>query len=87
MTLLVDMAQRVGRYRGTNRLHDPYTQAPENSPTELLLEPVLGGRFFRLAYTWAYRGQPQEGFCCWEPSPRRLRYPPIGSIAGTCSTR
>ena len=51
----------AGSWRGTNRLQDPHTNAPDDSPSSLVVTPVVGGTFVRLDYTWAYHGQPQEG--------------------------
>lgn len=55
------LADRAGKWSGTNRLHDPNTNAPEDSASTAVVTPVLGGRFLRMDYTWAYRGEPQEG--------------------------
>lgn len=48
-----------GLWRGTTRL----TLGPDAdvSPTEASIMPAIGGRFWRLAYTWTRDGQPQEG--------------------------
>jgi len=51
----------VGRWCGTSTLQDPHTGKPDGSPSVLTGTPVLGGRFVRLDYTWAYQGAPQEG--------------------------
>jgi Protein of unknown function (DUF1579) len=51
----------AGRWAGTNRLQDPHANIAGDSPATAVLTPVLGGRFLRLDYTWAYRGAPQEG--------------------------
>jgi hypothetical protein len=51
----------AGNWRGTNPLHDPTSGRPDETPSELSVTPVLGGRFLRLDYTWTYRGSPQEG--------------------------
>jgi uncharacterized protein len=51
----------VGRWRGTSTLHDPHTGKPDGSPSALTGTSVLGGRFVRLDYTWAYQVAPQEG--------------------------
>ncbi len=50
-----------GNWRGTNRLHDPTTNAPHDSPSTASLTPLLGGKFIRFDYTWVYHGDPQEG--------------------------
>ena len=51
----------AGRWRGTNRLQDPNTNAPEQSSSTATITRLLGGKFIRLDYTWAYQGAPQEG--------------------------
>src|SRR5262245_38127817 len=51
----------AGRWHGSNTLQDPTTGHPEASPSTATITPVLGGRFVRLDYTWAYQGKPQEG--------------------------
>jgi len=51
----------VGRWQGTNRLHDPNTNAPDDSEAKAEITSVARGKFFRLDYTWAYNGDPQEG--------------------------
>jgi predicted enzyme related to lactoylglutathione lyase len=58
---LAKLAAGAGNWRGTNRLHDPHTNAPEDSPSGLTLTPILGGTFLRVDYTWVYQGAPQEG--------------------------
>lgn len=50
-----------GSWSGTNRLQDPNANAPEDSPSTLVLTPILKNRFLRLDYTWGYQGDPQEG--------------------------
>ena len=61
MTFLENLAACAGRWQGTNRLHDPNTQQPEDTPSTLTVTPILDGRFVRLDYTWAWQGQPQAG--------------------------
>ncbi len=61
MSALDAIAACAGEWRGSNRLHDPNTGAPEDTHSTLAVHPVLGGRFVRLDYTWSYQGKPQEG--------------------------
>lgn len=61
MNVLAGLTACAGRWRGTNRLHDPNTNKPEDSVSTLAVAPVIGGRFFRLDYTWSHQGVPQEG--------------------------
>jgi len=51
----------AGSWQGKNRLHDPHTNAPDDSPSSLQVSPLLSGKFVRLQYTWQYQGTPQEG--------------------------
>jgi hypothetical protein len=51
----------AGRWVGTSRLQDPHSGAPDESPSTVTITPVLGGRFVRFDYDWAYRGVPQQG--------------------------
>ena len=55
------MIQCAGRWSGTNRLHDPHTNSPDDTPSTATLTPVLFGTFLRFDYTWSYHGKPQEG--------------------------
>lgn len=61
MSGIEGLAACAGEWRGTNRLHDPHTNAPEDSPSGLAVTPLLGGRFVRVEYTWVWQGEPQEG--------------------------
>lgn len=51
----------AGSWTGTNTLHDPHTNRPEESLGTLRITPILNDRFVRLDYTWSYREKPQEG--------------------------
>ena len=55
------LAALAGTWRGLNTLHDPHTGEPEGSPSTVSVTPLLGGRFVRIDYDWAYQGKPQEG--------------------------
>lgn len=61
MSVLEEFMSYIGSWRGNNRLHDPNTNAPEDSPATATIIPVLGGRFIRMDYTWEYLGSPQAG--------------------------
>jgi hypothetical protein len=50
-----------GLWQGTNRLQDPTTGAPDETPSTAAVTSAVGGRFWRIAYTWMYGGCPQEG--------------------------
>ena len=51
----------AGTWKGTNILHDPNTQRPDESPGTARVTPILDNRFVRLDYTWSYQGRTQEG--------------------------
>lgn len=51
----------AGRWRGTNRLHDPHSNAPEETPSMLTLRPMPGGQIVRIEQEWSYQGAAQEG--------------------------
>lgn len=51
----------AGNYKGTNRLHDPHTNRPDDTPSNLNMTSILNGRFIRIDYTWSYQNAPQEG--------------------------
>lgn len=62
MTLLEKLAACAGTWQGTNRLYDPNNnQQPDDTPSTLIVTPMLDGRFVRLEYTWSYQGQAQSG--------------------------
>ncbi len=61
MHALDRLAACAGRWRGSNRLHDPHTGKPEDTDSTAVLATLLGGKFIRLDYTWSYRGAAQEG--------------------------
>jgi hypothetical protein len=50
-----------GNWHGTNRLQDPNTNAPDESPSTATVVLMLGGKFVRIDYTWVYQGTPQAG--------------------------
>ncbi|MEW6366673.1 MAG: DUF1579 family protein [Acidobacteriota bacterium] len=50
-----------GTWDGPNRLWLRPTEAPHESQSTATVLPVIGGRFVRIDYTWAYQGEPQEG--------------------------
>ena len=61
MSVLHGLVSRTGVWRGTNTLHDSNSGRPDESPSALVVVPMLGGKFVRLDYTWAHQGEPQEG--------------------------
>lgn len=61
MSDLTALAACAGRWHGTSTLQDPMMGIAEESQSAMEVTPVLGGRFVRVDYTWAYQGAPQEG--------------------------
>lgn len=61
MPLEIPLASHLGRWQGSNRLHDPHTGSPDDSPSAVTIEPLLQNRFVRVNYTWQYQKKPQEG--------------------------
>jgi hypothetical protein len=61
MSVLHALAACAGAWQGRNTLHDPSSGKPDESPSDLMVTPMLGRRFVRLDYTWAHQGEPQEG--------------------------
>ena len=61
MHALDRLAACAGRWRGSNRLHDPHTGKPEDTESTAVLATLLSGKFIRLDYTWSYQGAAQEG--------------------------
>lgn len=58
-TRLTDL---VGEWKGTNRLHLPWTDEPlRESPSIAIVKTKMKGQFLSIEYTWSYEGQPQEG--------------------------
>ncbi len=60
MGTLGGLIAAAGRWTGTSKLQDPHGPPDESSATATVT-PVLGGKFVRLDYTWAYHDAPQEG--------------------------
>jgi hypothetical protein len=61
MSVHENLTACAGSWKGTNRLQDPNTNAPDESPSTATVTSILGDTFVRLDYTWAHQGQPQEG--------------------------
>ena len=51
----------AGTWQGISTLQDPHSGTPLASESTLTITPILLGRFLRVAYTWDYLGDPQEG--------------------------
>jgi hypothetical protein len=50
-----------GSWQGPNQLWLPPAEMPYESQSMASITPMLGGKFVRIDYTWAFDGQPQEG--------------------------
>jgi hypothetical protein len=61
MSVLASLISAAGTWRATYALRDPANALSCDSESLATLTPVLGGRFVRLDYTWAFQGAPQEG--------------------------
>ena len=42
------LATRIGRWQGTNRLHDPHSGSPDDSASTLVIETVAQNLFVRV---------------------------------------
>lgn len=51
----------AGEWKGSSKLQDTENGIADESASLLSVIPVLGGKFVRLDYTWAYKEKPQEG--------------------------
>jgi hypothetical protein len=61
MNALEKLIACAGAWRGDNRLYESPDGPSHDSPSTATVTPILGGRFVRMSYTWAYQGQPKEG--------------------------
>ena len=59
--LLHGLLAARGLWRGTTRLTLGPDTPQDASPATAALTPAIGGRFWRIAYTWIYQDRPQEG--------------------------
>lgn len=50
----------AGQWTGRKQVLLP-GEAPHDSPSTLLIAPVVSGKFVQLTYSWAFDGTPQEG--------------------------
>lgn len=63
-TMSVDqkLTDLVGEWKGTNKLHLPWTPVPiRESDSTAIVKTKMNGQFLAIEYTWSYEGQPQEG--------------------------
>jgi len=61
MANLQPFIDRAGQWHGTSMLQDPSNNLKDESTTTATITSILGGRFVRFDYTWAYNDKPQEG--------------------------
>ena len=50
-----------GNWHSSNRLHDPNTGNPQDTPSIVVVKKLLNDRFVRIDYTCNYQGVLQEG--------------------------
>jgi hypothetical protein len=58
---LSKLKSAAGNYKGTNRLHYPPENPPDESRSNLNLTSILNGKFVRIDYSWSYKNERQEG--------------------------
>lgn len=61
MSTLKSLLELAGQWQGHSHLQDPSNNLKDESTSNATITPILGGRFIRFDYTWAYNGKPQEG--------------------------
>lgn len=61
MSTLKPFSDLAGHWQGPYLLQDPSNNLKNESSSTASVMPILGGRFVRFDYTWAYNGKPQEG--------------------------
>ncbi len=56
------LANLVGDWKGTNRLHVPWMPEPiKESDSTATVRSKMNGQFLSVEYTWSFEGEPQEG--------------------------
>src|SRR5829696_7266905 len=56
------LAELVGEWKGTNRLHAPWMPQPlQKSDSSASVRAKMNGQFLAIEYTWSYESKPQEG--------------------------
>jgi hypothetical protein len=60
MLMLDTLRECAGAWAGRSLLYLP-PDPPRECDSEAIVTPILGGRFVRLDYTWAFDGAAQEG--------------------------
>ena len=56
------LADLVGEWKGTNRLHAPWMPQPlQKSNSTATVRSIMKGQFLSIEYTWTFEDKPQEG--------------------------
>ena len=56
------LADLVGNWKGTNRLHAPWMPQPiQDSDSTATVYSKMNGQFLTIEYTWSFENDPQEG--------------------------
>lgn len=61
MASLNGLLKCAGEWRGINRLYETPDGPADESPSRVIVTPLLGGRFVRVDQWWARDGAEQEG--------------------------
>lgn len=61
MASLDQLLACAGEWRGVNRLYESPDGPADESPSRVMITPVLGGRFVRVDQWWSREGVEQEG--------------------------
>lgn len=62
MSINDDLAQYVGKWKGTNKLYLSWLSDPlKESPSTLEVTKKANGQFIQFDYDWEYEGERQEG--------------------------
>jgi hypothetical protein len=62
MSSLGSLVKFTGKWQGVNKLWLPPAEMPYESSSVATLSVVIKEKFVRIDYTWAFEGEPQEGF-------------------------
>ncbi len=71
MGVTTQMAECVGKWKGTKRLYLSWETDPiRQSESELTVSLKGRGQFVSFEYTWSYEGEPQEGMILFGSDPK-----------------
>ena len=67
----LELADLVGDWKGTNRLHAPWMAQPlQVSNSRAIVRSKMNGQFLSIEYTWSFENEPQEGMLILGCDPR-----------------